>query len=652
MPIFKLPVIKKFGVLSDVRHMHFQQRLFKQAWGSHPLEVKHEEHRNPLEITEKFILQFNSAEGSVEQEQFLSLARKMLLRCKRRSGFHSMGCGEYVDLTVAWTELILLAQCKGKIQEALDILLVSLDQAPVNSDHIRVLFFIAESVLYRICCDAVHKSYLYSNEVKLSKIGFLTFLRLFVFHLSDKLVPYKENKCRLLTFIQVLPSCETVYQLYPNVLSALRFMNKAAETICSSMMPLERMSSSDNSFKQNQYPHTFDLYSQGSISSEYDPPKFEMNPFLWHSLLTWQCVQTNGTRLNELLQNLFVYRGELHQENWLYSVLALFFLGEAAKLNMSCLKVLMHLMRDFILSPLSLQLKHENCKRNISSWRWEVAYIYTMVLADICLNGNISEIQKTAFVGCKEHGYLLKQTKELKEASLYDLLHYSPAQMSNLCDEIFWVIRYGAVHSLVKICHELRGNVNREGLRNAVWKALYKQKRNENDSHILEAVKVAEAEINGPINPFISRNGKVLSTHRSLACFQYVGWRIASGLCSFYFPTTHYIHLPRTSLPKKSQIQHSQSKQHKMEKKVSHFLCKEVLQAGKRSVSHQDFTMRSDMDLKRVIKNQWEKELQVLIKEEDDMSNKSLQKNQTQETYFREIMRKREEKLKKEDKTL
>lgn len=42
------------------------------------------------------------------------------------------------------------------------------------------------------------------------------------------------------------------------------------------------------------------------------------------------------------------------------------------------------------------------------------------------------------------------------------------------------------------MCNDLCGDVSREGLRNTVWKALQKQKNNEKDSRVLEAVRVAE----------------------------------------------------------------------------------------------------------------------------------------------------------------
>ncbi|EMP39923.1 hypothetical protein UY3_02875, partial [Chelonia mydas] len=73
--------------------------------------------RNPLEITEKFIQKFNDATNPQDKEDLLELAKKMLARCKRRSGLGTLGSGKHVDLPVAWAEAIILAQCKGEIQE-------------------------------------------------------------------------------------------------------------------------------------------------------------------------------------------------------------------------------------------------------------------------------------------------------------------------------------------------------------------------------------------------------------------------------------------------------------------------------------------------------------------------------------------------------
>uniref|UniRef100_A0A8C3SS74 Transmembrane protein 232 n=1 Tax=Chelydra serpentina TaxID=8475 RepID=A0A8C3SS74_CHESE len=161
---------------------------------------------------QKFIQKFNDATNPQDKEDLLELAKKMLARCKRRSGLGTLGSGKHVDLPVAWTEAIILAQCKGEIQEeALDILLISLDHAPMNPEHVPVLFFIAESILYRICCDAF-------------LVGF--FISVYV----------EDNFHKIIFHAIALSACEVCYHPYPNILSAVHFMLKAGEIICGAVV--------------------------------------------------------------------------------------------------------------------------------------------------------------------------------------------------------------------------------------------------------------------------------------------------------------------------------------------------------------------------------------------------------------------------------
>lgn len=52
------------------------------------------------------------------------------------------------------------------------------------------------------------------------------------------------------------------------------------------------------------------------------------------------------------------------------------------------------------------------------------------------------------------------------------------------------------VYNLVILRSELSGDAIREGLRNAVWKSLEKQKVNEKERQVLDAVRVAEVGVN------------------------------------------------------------------------------------------------------------------------------------------------------------
>uniref|UniRef100_A0A452HB52 Uncharacterized protein n=1 Tax=Gopherus agassizii TaxID=38772 RepID=A0A452HB52_9SAUR len=209
-------------------------------------------------------------------------------------------------------------------------------------------------------------------------------------------------------------------------------------------------------------------------------------------------------------------------------------LGEAAKLNLSCLKVLMDLVRDFISSSVSLQKQKDNCMKNLSSWHWEIGYIYTTVLRDICLSGITSDLQKTAFLGFCDCTKPPKHPEELSGASFVDLLHYSPSHDPLDCKKI--------LHALFIIL-----SVDR----------LYPR-------------SFLPLPSNGPANPFISSSANAPSSSRTLTSCQYVGWRVANVLSQVYLPPI-YPSIPLPSKPKQklSPMQYQHSEQCDVEKRTA-----------------------------------------------------------------------------------
>merc|ERR1719454_2867181 len=122
----------------------------------------------------------------------------MLLRSKRRCGLSTQGEGDHVNLAVAWSELTVLAQCKGKLQEdCLNILCTSLNHAPLLEENVPTLFFLAESSLYWLQTDVAKQQYLRAAEIKLLKMGQLVFTRLLYHHLSGHLRGLADFKSRL-----------------------------------------------------------------------------------------------------------------------------------------------------------------------------------------------------------------------------------------------------------------------------------------------------------------------------------------------------------------------------------------------------------------------------------------------------------------------
>ncbi|KAM6475427.1 transmembrane protein 232 isoform 2-T4 [Liasis olivaceus] len=572
----------------------------------------------------------------------------MLARCKRRLGLSVLGCGKYVNLPVAWTEAIILSQCKGEIsEEALEILGISLDHAPVAPEHISVLFFMAEWILYKLCYDVAQKPCLFSCEIKLLKLGFLVFLRLLLLYFFGYQRFSGEHKSRLHTGLKALTACEICYHRYPNILFSVQFMLKAGEIICETAMVSESSLESQENLEEMEDKAVLDTTSTNTSTGAGLNSKqkhFRIKPFLWHSLLLWVCVHNSSSQIDEVLMHVLFYKEQLHQKNWLESVLALMVLGETAKLNMSCLKVLMDLVKYFISSSVPLQKQEKNNK--ISCWHWQVGYIYTNILREICLHGINADLQKTAFLGfcecTKEHN----DEKELRGASFLDLLNFClPFDDYN---DPFWVIRYGVVYNLVILRSELSGDVNREGLRNAVWRSLQKQKGAEKNSQVLDAAKVAEVEAKGQINTSLASKDPSNSIY--LLSSQYVGWRVTTAMCQHFLPPIGP-DIPLRHLPERKPVSmlHQRSEPVATEKKTKRLsLREELLQAGVPKYPYPDYFTRTDMELRRIIDAQWEKELQIRLKLEEKLQELELQeKRGLEEEHFRQIMIWRLEKLHK-----
>jgi hypothetical protein len=61
----------------------------------------------------------------------------------------------------------------------------------------------------------------------------------------------------------------------------------------------------------------------------------------------------------------------------------------------------------------------------LRGWRWEVAVTYVNVLADICLHGLKSEIQKQALVGRKRDlSATAEAQNQLYNDGLFDLVYF------------------------------------------------------------------------------------------------------------------------------------------------------------------------------------------------------------------------------------
>ncbi|XP_042189888.1 transmembrane protein 232 [Callorhinchus milii] len=667
MPIIKIPIVKKFGIISHTYQLQLQEKLAKEASEALKRSRKKEMRRNPVHITEEFVKKFNCTQELKEKGRLITIAQQMLSWNKRKVGFNTMGSGSNVNLSAGWTDLVLLAQCKGIIQDgALDILLTSLDHAPFDPDQISCLFFLAETVLYWIFADAIQQPYLYSSEIKIIKLGFLVFLRLFIFHKVGLLEDFKDHKAYLCVYLKDLPECETSYQPYPNVLLTVQFIIRIGEVICSFSKPTESESSDDSDEELDRKLHG--MFNTDRVN-EFQQKESGINPVLCDCLLIWFCVQHNIRQLDNVLQHLLLLRDQLCEANWIDSLLALLLLSEAAKMNMACFKVLTDLASNMIEIQPPILLEDSVEREDPHVWPWQLGHIYSCMLGDICLYGINTEIQKSALIGLGNPSNRPKQL--LHTGGLLELLEYCPStapdpglkiegccgqqrlplnkknQVCNMSTEekeredtvspdsinsdhdSSWFICYGAAYSLAKVCQILTGDKNREGLRYAAWSALRKQSWKHN-SGMLTAIKIAEAELNGPINPCINGNLKISASPRSLSAAPHIGYRIGSILSQLYLPSV-VPHLPVPQLPPQRA---PLPRQPKIEKKMSGLTLREEIMLPEAIYqAPPSFNVRTSFDLRRIMEDQWRKELQVKLEEEEENREIELQDKMQKEIW-------------------
>lgn len=363
MPITKIPIVHKFGIISHTQRLELQERLLKQSYlqtlKSQKVLVPT---RNPLEVSEEFVQNYNNAKDYDEKEEMEQTAHKMLERAKRRAGLKNGGVGKHVNLPMAWTELAQLAQCRGKIQEdCLDVLIISLDQSPLEKYHIPALFFLAETMLYWLRTDAVHQPFLRTGEIKLLKMGQLVFTRLFYHHMAGQLAGQKDFKNRLFTYLDGLQECQEAYSPYPNALLSLRFIITVGKIVMSdTQLEPGEIKEGDNIRKSalsrpsarstdtDKHTHLSKEYtSHTSHSVAISSSVHDLSPTLWHALDVWRCTNHLSGGLPEALKALSHCGMGLVNESWVDSMIALQILAEASKSSVMTMRTLHNMARGF-----------------------------------------------------------------------------------------------------------------------------------------------------------------------------------------------------------------------------------------------------------------------------------------------------------------
>ncbi|XP_071826622.1 uncharacterized protein [Apostichopus japonicus] len=385
MPITKIPITHKFGIISQSQREELQNRLLHQKYQKAQSPTQHQALRNPLELTEAFIQKFNLSSDLDEKEQLEDEARKLLARAKRRAGLKEGGKGNFVDLPKAWSELSMLAQCRGKVQEeCLDVLIISLNQAHLARSYIPCLFYLAETTLYWLRTDAMNQPFLRIGEIKLLKMGYTTFLCLFYHHMAGHLNPFGELKDRLATYLSAIlddyDESEEAYGPYPGSHLCLKFIVSVAKMIAGESLIaadglLHEAQPTDTEYGPSateknsesltpvsppnsvlldalKEAKTARLAKEETIAevsgpqmSGYQSSIHDLSPTLWHALDVWRCSDHLGKGFHQAVRALSHCGRHLATEHWVDSSCAIRIIGETALGNITVLKVFQNLAK-------------------------------------------------------------------------------------------------------------------------------------------------------------------------------------------------------------------------------------------------------------------------------------------------------------------
>ncbi|PAA84093.1 hypothetical protein BOX15_Mlig020786g2 [Macrostomum lignano] len=347
MPLLHLPVVHKFGIISHSRRLELQERLLQAALLDGKEKEGFQSKKNPFEVTDAFIKKYNSAQSATEKTACEAEAQRLLARVRRRAGLRDGGVGQHVNLPFAWTELVFLAHCRGRVhQDALDTLVISLEQAPVGYYQIPALFYIAETVLYWLQSESPASDALRSAEVKSLRVGQATFLRLFYHHMTGQLRRHAESRSRLALYLKDFSQLAHLYAAYPDVAFCHSFIVAVGKVIAGQVSDDDKNVDATDEAAEAE-PGAGGPAASSELRLLVTAEVHELSPLLWHALDVWRCARHLGGDLEGALDGLLECSvGMAQQGNWIDTYLALLIVGNAACEDVECLKAFQELGAD------------------------------------------------------------------------------------------------------------------------------------------------------------------------------------------------------------------------------------------------------------------------------------------------------------------
>lgn len=615
MPVVKIPVVHKFGIISQSHRDELQERIQRNIYISNFKDGKSSKvSKDSLEVNEDFVNKFNNCANLDDKHKLLGTAKKMFERAKRRCGTSTGGSGKHVDLPLAWTELAQLAQCQHPIQSlCLNVLNESLQEAPFDGQQIPALFYLAETTLYWLRTDSLTQPYLRKNEILLLEIGMNTFFRLFYHYMAGELGGFNTFKDRLNTYLEGFIDSQNAYEPYPICVLRMKFIHEIGRMLTSDVSPEPEEDVTPTRDKEGtETTHKSPDYISSCVH--------DLSPTLWHSLDVWKSVEKASKDLRLSLTALLDCAWSMADENWVDVYTALNILGDAGKSHGDVLHCLFHMAKgpknpirkqpvketrisiasgpqmdlnasavaddgSVMTRAVTASTQQPDSNAGFSSWPWQCCLGYISILKDIVLKGSTSKLRKLALVGEEE---------SLKDFSLLGLLFY------NNESKVAWKVRSVAYEQVWNIYKYFEKDKMNDNLANAAWQAILHVQRYEMDRRVLDSSKIIQDFI-----PTILQ--------KSLCGL------IAKNLSNIYLPTADYdlpLKYKGKNSPKKVINKPMRVKQIRTSLRDEMNLANALYESLPGKLERMNFAMR------RVVEDQWRKEehelLEKLSKEEQE----------------------------------
>lgn len=431
MPVDKVRVQHKFGIISHNHRQNLLERLSAPPTLTGPARKP-----IPCEITHDFILAYNESDP-LNREKLDVRASQLLQRVKRRAGLLTGGSGKHVHIPRSWVELTLLARCKGPFrEEVLKTLSASLLAAPPTIDNIPSLFLVCETVIEWIkeLGNPIPETAWTNIQILTYYVTELCFWRVYSHALTHNLQGCDSFLSDLSWHIENLDFVRKVYSKFPDGEVLLRQLESTKEVVSRIYPSKER--------------------------SEENTRKGFVSACLMHGLDVYQSIRTGcdpETSLSALLTTLTL----LGTEDHLNTILVMKLLTIVCSKNYLALQILQAASSG----NLPVQGETGVCRSSLEKWDWTIATEYINLLVHVAINGESSEIQKSAM----KAGEMTSVRVDSAPVPGFGLLDLVALHAKGLLSP---AIQYALQQALTLVHIHVKNDPLRKGAAHTIWSAL------------------------------------------------------------------------------------------------------------------------------------------------------------------------------------